>query len=144
MWFEVAANKNHTIFSGRARDMGKLKEQGNFWLPRRREECAPELRTLADYVIPRNQYEKAVKRPLRYLLIYVKTTTQDNCRQRTNVLPSEGGFNQVGFQGNIPQELLKYLKRQNLSPVPLLPAMQEHRQLGWRAFSKRSSGRWES
>ena len=32
---------------------------------------------------------------------------------------------QVGFQGNIPQELLKYLKRQNLSPVPLLPAMQE-------------------
>ena len=32
---------------------------------------------------------------------------------------------QVGFQGNIPQELLKYLKRQHLSPVPLLPAMQE-------------------
>ena len=32
---------------------------------------------------------------------------------------------QVGFQGNIPQELLKYLKRQNLSPVPLLPGMQE-------------------
>ena len=26
---------------------------------------------------------------------------------------------------NIPQELLKYLKQQNLSPVPLLPAMQE-------------------
>ena len=32
---------------------------------------------------------------------------------------------QVGFQGNIPQELLKYLKRQNLSLVPLLPGMQE-------------------
>ena len=28
-------------------------------------------------------------------------------------------------QENIPQELLKYLKQQNLSPVPLLPAMQE-------------------
>ena len=56
-----------------------------------------------------NQYEKAVKRPFGYLLIYVKTTTQDNCRQQTNVLPSEGGFNQVGFQENIPQELLKYL-----------------------------------
>ena len=34
-------------------------------------------------------------------------------------------FNQAGFQENIPQELLKYLKQQNLSPVPLLPAMQE-------------------
>ena len=32
---------------------------------------------------------------------------------------------QVGFQGNIPQDLLKYLKRKNLSPVPLLPGMQE-------------------
>ena len=36
--FEVAANKNHTIFSGRARDTGKLKKQGNFWLPRRRKD----------------------------------------------------------------------------------------------------------
>ena len=43
-WFEVAANKNHTIFSGRARDTGKLKKQDNFWLPRRRKEWAPELR----------------------------------------------------------------------------------------------------
>ena len=53
------------------------------------------------------------------------TTTQGNCRLRTNVLPSEEGFNQAGFQENIPQELLKYLKQQTLSPVPLLPAMQE-------------------
>ena len=30
-----------------------------------------------------------------------------------------------GFQENIPQELLKYLKQQTLSPVPLLPAKQE-------------------
>ena len=44
---------------------------------------------------------------------------------RTNVLPSEDGFNQAGFQNNIPQELLKYLKQQNLSPVPPLPSMQE-------------------
>ena len=72
-----------------------------------------------------NQYEEAVKRPFRYLLIDLKTTTQDNCRLRTNVLPSEEGFNQAGFQENIPQELLKYLKQQTLSPVPLLPAMQE-------------------
>ena len=72
-----------------------------------------------------NQYEEAVKRPFGYLLIDLKTTTQDNCRLRTNVLPSEEGLNQAGFQENIPQELLKYLKQQTLSPVPLLPAMQE-------------------
>ena len=34
---------------------------------------------------------------------------------------SEEGFNQAGYQENI----LKYLKQQNLSLVPLLPAMQE-------------------
>ena len=72
-----------------------------------------------------NQYEEAVERPFGYLLIDLKTTTQGNCRLRTNVLPSEEGFNQAGFQENIPQELLKYLKQQTLSPVPLLPAMQE-------------------
>ena len=74
-----------------------------------------------------NQYEEVVKRSFGYLLIDLKTTTytQDNCRLRTNVLPSEEGFNQAGFQENIPQEFLKYLKRENLSPVPLLPAMQE-------------------
>ena len=44
----------------------------------------------------------------------------DNCRLRTNVLPSEEGFNQAGFQKKYPQEILKYLKQQNLSPVPLM------------------------
>ena len=58
-----------------------------------------------DYFL--NQYEEAVKRPFGYLLIDLKTTTQDNCRLRTNVLPSEEGFNQAGFQENIPQELLR-------------------------------------
>ena len=48
-----------------------------------------------------NQHEEAVKRPFGYLLIDLKTTTQDNCRLRTNVLPSEEGFNQAGFQENI-------------------------------------------
>ena len=90
-----------------------------------------QILTLAKQIYPGqtdfflNQYEEAVKRPFGYLLIDLKTTTQDNCRLRTNVLPSEEGFNQAGFQENIPQELLKYLKQQNLSPVPLLPAMQE-------------------
>ena len=67
-------------------------------------------------------------------MIDLKTTTQENCRLRTNVLPSEEGFNQAGFQENIPQELLKHLKQQTLSPVPLLPAMQENRaQVTYRA-----------
>ena len=43
-----------------------------------------------------NQYEGAVKRPFGYLLIDLKTTNQDNCRLRTNVLPS--GFNQAGIR----------------------------------------------
>ena len=59
------------------------------------------------------------------MLIDLKTTTKDNCRLRTNVLPSVEGFIQAGFEENIPQELLKYLKQQNLSSVPFLPATQE-------------------
>ena len=55
--FEVAANKNHAIYSGRVRDTGKLKKQGNFELPRIRKECAPKFKTLADYVIPRKKTE---------------------------------------------------------------------------------------
>ena len=70
------------------------------------------------------QYEEAVRRPYGYLLIELKTTTQDGCRLRTNVLPGEEGFNQVAMEENIPQELLRYLKQQNLSTDPLLPAIQ--------------------
>ena len=70
------------------------------------------------------QYEEAVRRPYGYLLIDLKTTTQDDCRLRTNVLPGEEGFNQAAMEENIPQELLRYLKQQNLSSDPLLPTMQ--------------------
>ena len=89
-----------------------------------------QILTLAKQMYPRQtdfilkQHEEAVKRPFGYLLIDLKTTTQDNCPVRTNVLGEEG-FNQAGFQESISQELLKYLKQQNLSPVLLLPAMQE-------------------
>ena len=44
-----------------------------------------------------NQYEEAVKRPYGYLLIDPKTTTQDNFRQQTNVLPNKQSFNQAGL-----------------------------------------------
>ena len=70
------------------------------------------------------QHEEAVRRPYGYLLIDLKTTTQDDCRLRTNVLPGEEGFNQEAMEENIPQELLRYLKQQNLSSDPLLPTMQ--------------------
>ena len=45
-----------------------------------------------------NQYEEAVKIPFGYLLIDLKTTTQDNRRLRTNVLPSEEGFIKQGLK----------------------------------------------
>ena len=49
-----------------------------------------------------NQYEETVKRPFGYVLIDLKTTTQDNDRLRINVPPSDEGFNQAGFHDNIP------------------------------------------
>ena len=39
------------------------------------------------------------------------------------MLPGEEGFNQAAMEENIPQELLRCLKQQNLSSDPL-PAMQ--------------------
>ena len=51
-----------------------------------------------------NQYEEAVKRLFGYLLIDLKTTTQDNCPLRKNLLPCEEGFTQAGYRENIPQE----------------------------------------
>ena len=71
------------------------------------------------------QYESAVRRSFGYLLIDSKTTTQDDCRLRKNVLPGEELFNQAGMQEDIPHKLLKYLKQQNLATNPFLPAMQQ-------------------
>ena len=45
-----------------------------------------------------NRYGEAVKKPFGYLLIDLKTTTQDNCRFRTNVLPSEDALTKQGFK----------------------------------------------
>ena len=73
------------------------------------------------------RYEEAVQRPFGYLLVDLKATTQDNCRLRTNVLPGEERFNHGGMQQNISQELLQYLKQQNLASTPVLPAMQQLR-----------------
>ena len=67
------------------------------------------------------QTESSVGRLLRTLTL----DGSYNCRLLTNVLHSEEGFNQAGSQENIPLELLKYLKQENLSPVPFLPTMQD-------------------
>ena len=54
--------------------------------------------TLAKQMYPRhtdfiiNHYEQAVQRHFGYLLVHLKTTTQDNCRLRTNVVPGEERF----------------------------------------------------
>ena len=73
------------------------------------------------------RYEEAVQSPFGYLLVDLKTTTQDNCRLRTKVLPGEERFDQCGTQQNISQELLQYLKQQNLATPPVLPAVQQLR-----------------
>ena len=73
------------------------------------------------------RYEEAVQRPFGYLLVDLKTTTQDSFRLRTNVLPGEERFDQGGMQQNISQALLQYLKQQNLATPPVLPAMQQLR-----------------
>ena len=71
-----------------------------------------------------------------YLLIDLKTTTQDDCGLRTNVLPGEEGFNQAAMEENIPQELLRYLKQQNLSSDSLRHAAITKRN-GWHSLSQR-------
>ena len=43
------------------------------------------------------------------------------------MLPGEERFDQGGMQQNISQELLQYLKQQNLATPPVLPAMQQLR-----------------
>ena len=59
-----------TQFFGTSTGYGKVKKkQGNFWLPRKRKECATEFKTLADYVIPRkNNTTWKVLRTVLYLL----------------------------------------------------------------------------
>ena len=87
--------------------------------------------TLAKQMYPRNtdifsnHCEEVVLRPFGYLLVDLKTTTQDNCRLRTNVLPGEERFDNVGVPDNISQELLQYLKQQNLMNPPVIPVMQK-------------------
>ena len=72
-----------------------------------------------------NRYEEVVQRPLGYLLVDLKATTQDNCKLRTNVLPGEERFDNIGVPDNISKELLQYFKQQNLMTPPVIPVMQK-------------------
>ena len=89
-----------------------------------------QILTLAKQMYPRQtdwflrQYEEAVQRPFGYLFVDLKSTTQDNCRLRTNVLPNEEKFDKGGVEANISQELLQYLKQQNVMIPPVIPEMQ--------------------
>ena len=108
-----------------------------------------QIPTLAKQMYPGNTdffikwYEEAVRRPFRCLLVDLKTTTQDNCRLQTNVLPGEERFNNVGVPDNISQELLQYLKRQNLATVPVLPAMQKLQDSMDGLLSRKDLGEYE-
>ena len=87
--------------------------------------------TLAKQMYPRhtdffiNPYEQAVQRHFGYLLVDLKTTTQDNCTLQTNVLPGEERFDNVAVADNTLQELLQYLKKQNVKTPPVVPVMQK-------------------
>ena len=63
--------------------------------------------------------------PFGYLLADLKTTTQGNCRLRTNVLPGKEPFDNSGVPENISQELLQYLKQQNQMTPLIIPVMQK-------------------
>ena len=66
-----------------------------------------QILTLAKQMYPGNtdffikRYEEALRRPFGYLLIDLKITAQDNCRLRTDVLPGEERFNNVGVPETI-------------------------------------------
>ena len=98
-----------------------------------------QILTLAKQMYPRqtdsfiNHYEEAAQRPFGYLLVDLKTTTQENCRLRTNVLPSEERFDNSGVPNNISQELLQYLKQQNLMTPPVMQKLQDS---VWMVFSR--------
>ena len=90
-----------------------------------------------------NRYEEAVQRPFGYLLVDLKATTPDNGRIRTNVLPGEERFDNSGVPNNISQELLQYLKQQNLMTPPVIPVMQKLQDSMDGLFSQSDLGDYE-
>ena len=71
---------------------GKSQHNGHYLLLFMNPRDKLQNLTLAKQMYPRqtyfflNQYEEAVKRPFGYLLIDLKTTTQDNCPLRKKPL----------------------------------------------------------
>ena len=89
-----------------------------------------QILTLAKQMYPKEtdwflkQYEEAVRRPFGYLFVDLKPNTEDSCRLRTNELSGNEKFDKGGIEANISQELLQYLKQQNLITPPVTPEMQ--------------------
>ena len=69
-----------------------------------------------------NQYEEAVKRPFGIYLLISELPHKITVHYEQTSYPVKKSLTKQGFK---TQELLKYLKQQHFSLVPLLPAVQE-------------------
>ena len=89
-----------------------------------------QILTLAKQMYPKQtdyflkKYEEAVSRPFGYLFIDLKTTTPDDCRLRTNVLPEEQLQTEEFSEDRVSKELIKYLKQQTLVMPPTISILQ--------------------
>ncbi|KAK3719577.1 hypothetical protein QZH41_006799 [Actinostola sp. cb2023] len=76
------------------------------------------------------KYEAAVQRPYGYLFVDLKPNTPDECRLRTNVLPSDQSSTQAptpsrsSAESTALQSMANYFKRQGYLQSPLLKPMQ--------------------
>ena len=74
----------------------------NLFRPSEKRSSEPRKRTMS--VKETRQPTPAAKRPKFTADVSLATTTQDNCRLRTNILPSEERFDNVGVPDNILQD----------------------------------------
>ena len=91
--------------------------------PSEKRASEPQKHTIS--VKETRQPTPAAKRPKFTAGLSLATITQGNRNLRTNALPSEERFDNVGVPDNNLQELLKYLKQQNLATASVLPAIQK-------------------
>jgi len=76
------------------------------------------------------KYEAAVQRPYGYLFVDLKPNTPDECRLRTNVLPSDQSSTQAptpsrsSAESTAIQSMANYFERQGYLQSPLLKPMQ--------------------
>ena len=71
------------------------------------------------------KYEAAVQRPYGYLFVDLKPNTPEECRLRTNVLPSDVHLSQTGGQTDPMKAMANYFERQGYLQSPVLKVMQD-------------------